>query len=109
MALSFAALVVAFCNPARSETDGIEDKGHALIEKNCARCHATGLSDESPHPEAPPFRELSLKYPVSYLEEALVEGLISGHRDMPEFVFSPTEAVAIIRYLRSIQDRGPAL
>jgi len=39
------------------------------------------------------------------LEEALGEGLLSGHPDMPEFVFGPRDVGAIIRYLQSIQDR----
>src|SRR3954463_13179464 len=60
----------------------------ALLTKNCARCHATGTAGLSPHPEAPPFRTLSRRYPVEGLAEALAEGLFVGHPDMPQFTFN---------------------
>ena len=63
-----------------------------------------GKEGESPHPQAPPFRTLSSKYPVEDLAESLAEGIFSGHPDMPIFVFSPTDVEAIIEYLESIQD-----
>jgi cytochrome c len=80
------------------------DKGEQLVKENCARCHAIGKEGASPHPEAPPFRTLSSKYPVEDLAESLAEGIVSGHPDMPIFVFSPTDVAAIIDYLNSIQD-----
>ena len=87
---------------------GMIDKGQALVEANCARCHAIGKEGESPHKDAPPFRILSSKYPVADLAESLAEGIFSGHPDMPIFVFSPTDVEAIIQYLESIQDTPPA-
>ena len=56
-------------------------------------------------PEAPPFRTLSSKYPVEDIAELLAEGIVSGHPDMPIFVFTPTDVEAIIEYLQSIQDQ----
>jgi cytochrome c len=82
-----------------------ELRGMALLTKNCARCHAVGRAGRSPHPEAPPFRTLSRKYPVDGLAEALAEGLSVGHPDMPEFVFEVDQVSAILSYLRSIQER----
>ena len=79
--------------------------GQRLVEQNCARCHAVTRSGDSPHPQAPPFRTLSSRYPVAQLEEALVEGLSTGHPDMPEFIFSTDNAAAIIAYLKSIQSK----
>jgi mono/diheme cytochrome c family protein len=70
---------------------------------NCSRCHAIGTEGDSPHPEAPSFRTLSSKYPVEDLAESLAEGIVSGHPDMPIFVFDPRDVAAIIQYLRSIQ------
>jgi cytochrome c len=83
---------------------GTVDKGRALVEANCSRCHAIGKEGESPHKDAPPFRTLSSKYPVEDLAESLAEGIFSGHPDMPIFVFGPTDVEAIIEYLESIQD-----
>ena len=79
-------------------------KGEALVRENCARCHAVGKEGDSPHPEAPPFRTLSSKYPVEDLAESLAEGIVSGHPDMPIFAFTPTDVAAIVDYLNSIQD-----
>jgi len=80
-------------------------RGEALPTKNCARCHATGTAGRSPHPEAPPFRTLSRRYPVEGLGEALAEGLFVGHPDMPQFAFDAQDVGAIIAYLKSIQER----
>ena len=41
---------------------------------------------------------------VETLEEALGEGILSGHPDMPEFVFESADVGAIIAYLKSIQE-----
>ena len=98
------AAVLASVLPARAQQDADVAAGQRLVLDNCARCHATGRTGDSPHPVAPPFRTLSKRYPISALDEALVEGLSSGHPDMPEFVFSPDEAASIIAYLQSIQD-----
>ena len=68
-------------------------------------CHAVGRAGTSPHREAPAFRTLSQLYPVDELQEALGEGLSSGHPDMPDFVFPPEQVGAILAYLRSIQAR----
>jgi len=77
--------------------------GRTLLDDNCAGCHAIGATGDSPHETAPPFRELHLRYDVTALSEALVEGLVSGHPDMPEFTFAPEEAEAIVVYLKSLE------
>jgi cytochrome c len=48
---------------------------------------------------------LSSKYPIEDLAESLAEGIVSGHPDMPIFVFSPHDVEAIIEYLNSIQEQ----
>lgn len=79
------------------------DEGQAIAEVNCGECHAVGLVDTSPHEQAPAFRTLSQNYPVTDLEEALAEGIVSGHPDMPEFTFEPEDVAALIAYLESVQ------
>jgi mono/diheme cytochrome c family protein len=104
--LSVAILLAGvWALPASAAEKGMTDKGRALVEEHCARCHAIGVEGDSPHPDAPPFRTLSSKYPVEDLAESLAEGIVSGHPDMPIFVFSPTDVQAIIDYLQSIQDQ----
>jgi mono/diheme cytochrome c family protein len=80
-------------------------RGEALLIRDCGSCHATGISDESSHKDAVAFRTLGKRYPIETLEEALGEGIISGHPDMPELKFDADEVGAIIAYLKSIQRR----
>ncbi|WP_187969203.1 c-type cytochrome [Aquibium microcysteis] len=77
--------------------------GRQLVEANCARCHAIGTDDESAHPEAPAFRTLTERYPLDALEEAFVEGIATGHPDMPEFIASPEQIGAILSFLDTLQ------
>lgn len=87
----------------RHETAALIERGRTLVRDHCSRCHAIGGSGESTFRGAPIFRELWRRYPVDVLEEALAEGFTSGHPAMPEFVFSPRDAEAIVTYLLSIQ------
>ncbi len=80
-------------------------RGEMLLGRDCGHCHATGWTGDSRDPEAIPFRTLGQRYPVESLEEALGEGIISGHPDMPEFRFEGDDVGAIIAYLKSIQQR----
>lgn len=82
--------------------------GFSLVQRNCGVCHAIGATDASPNPAAPLFRELHRRYPIRNLEEALGEGILTGHPQMPEFVFDPEDIEAIMQYLESIQTRQGA-
>ena len=88
-----------------AEDAAVLKRGESIVVRNCARCHATARTGESLHPEAPQFRTLGKRYPIEALEEALGEGIVSGHPDMPEFIFSGSDVHAIIAYLKSIQER----
>lgn len=79
-------------------------EGEAIAEMLCSVCHAVGTEGDSPHPDAKPFRKFSENYPVSSLEEALAEGIVVGHPDMPVWQFEPREAAALVDYIESIQD-----
>ena len=98
-----ACLSLGFALPAEAADKSLVDKGEVLVRKNCSTCHAIGKEGDSPHKEAPPFRTLSAKYPIDDLAESLAEGIVSGHPDMPIFVFSPHDVEAIIQYMESIQ------
>jgi cytochrome c len=97
LAFACAASAAAAQNPAAVK------RGETLLTTNCSRCHAIARTGESTHPEAPAFRTLGKRYPIESLEEALGEGIISGHPGMPEFVFESNDVGAIIAYLKSIQ------
>jgi cytochrome c len=76
--------------------------GRQIAQDNCSRCHAIGPEGDSPFEPAPPFREVAQRWPPSYLAEALGEGIVVGHPDMPEFVFSDPEIDGLIAYLESL-------
>lgn len=85
--------------------DEVLIKGEALLTKNCARCHALGATGDSAHAQAPPFRQVVTRYPLDDLAEALAEGLSTGHPDMPEFVFQPSEIDAILAFLGELKEK----
>ena len=106
--LAATLLLGLAATPVGAAEKDLTDKGKVLVEKNCSRCHAIGKEGDSTHPEAPPFRTLSSRYPIDDLAESLAEGIVSGHPDMPIFVFSPQDVAAIIAYLESIQEKPAA-
>src|ERR1019366_500027 len=101
-----AALLMALGITAAMRPAAAEDlkRGEMLLARDCGSCHSVGSGD-SPAKDAPAFRTLGQRYPVESLEEALGEGFMSGHPDMPEFKFDADDVGAIIAYLKSIQQR----
>lgn len=98
---AIAAAVAAM--PAGAATPDEIDLGRKLAEESCSACHATGADDASKLAEAPAFRDLGKRYPVRDLEEALAEGIVTGHEDMPEVEWDADQITAFIGYLESIQ------
>ena len=82
--------------------------GKALLEKNCGRCHSLDATGTSPLPQAPPLREVYLKYPIDQLEEGFAEGMGGRHRDMPQIQFSQDQVAAILNYFGSITGVDPS-
>lgn len=76
--------------------------GRVLLEANCSGCHAIGLADPSPNPEAPPFRAVVQLYPPEDLAEAFGEGISTGHPEMPEFELTPDQINGLIAYLNTL-------
>jgi mono/diheme cytochrome c family protein len=105
----FAAGGIACAAVAHADFQADEvEKGRAFATENCARCHAVGMADASPHPKAPPFRVVVERYPSENLAEALAEGIVSGHPDMPVFVLKPDEIEAFLAYLDSLGPSTPS-
>ena len=77
--------------------------GYALVQKNCARCHAIASTGDSPFAKAPPFREVVKRYDPALLQEPMAEGIVTGHSAMPDFAFPPESVSAIIAYLQSLR------
>jgi cytochrome c len=78
-----------------------EGKRLALIY--CARCHAIDKVSPSPLKIAPPFRMLHERYPVEMLQEALAEGIVTGHPTMPQFSFDADQVGDFIAFLNTLE------
>ena len=102
ISLTFGIVIALSACPALAQ-EGRVQRGQTFVQVNCAQCHAVGRYDQSPVPEAPPFRTLHTRYPVESLAEALAEGITTGHPSMPEFQLDPAQINDLIAYLKSIQ------
>ncbi|MDN4986703.1 cytochrome c [Bradyrhizobium arachidis] len=80
-----------------------EQRGKAYARVNCARCHAIDRHSASPLKIAPPFRTLDQRYPIDSLEEALAEGIYTGHADMPAFELEPDQIHDLLSYLKTLK------
>lgn len=99
--------VLMFCAwvNASHALDREQQRGKALLETLCGRCHAVGRTGQSPHVDAPSFRTLgdSKLYDEDFAAR-LQDGLSTIHPDMPTFQFSREDAEAAVNYLKSIQE-----
>jgi cytochrome c len=79
------------------------ERGRAFARANCATCHSIDKVSPSPLAIAPPFRTLHERYAVETLEEALAEGIVTGHPTMPEFRLEPDQIGNFIAFLKSLE------
>jgi mono/diheme cytochrome c family protein len=79
------------------------EQGKRLALTWCAKCHAIDKLSPSPLKIAPPFRELHERYPVDMLQEALGEGLVTGHPTMPEFRFDADQVGDFMAFLKTLE------
>jgi mono/diheme cytochrome c family protein len=93
LAMGFSALALAADQSA---------EGKAILQKHCARCHAIGATDDSPLAAAPPLRLVLGRYAVRELQQELMEGMVSRHKEMPQIGFSDEEVAAILAYLQRL-------
>ena len=100
-------LVVVLClilpGAVAAQMSPREQRGQTFVRANCGTCHAIDKASASPLKLAPPFRDLHLRYPVENLQEALVEGIRTGHANMPEFRLDPGQASDVIAYLKALE------
>src|SRR4051794_20503594 len=99
------ALVLLLCmwSEATHALDREQQRGKALLQTLCGRCHAVGQAGRSPHPEAPAFRSFGEdKLYDNDFGQRLQDGLTTIHPDMPTFRFSRSDAEAAVNYLKSI-------
>jgi len=95
--------MLTFAAPALAQMSPSVQRGLTFARTNCARCHSIDKVSPSPLPLAPPFRVLHRRYPVETLEEALAEGIVTGHPSMPEFRLEPDQIGDFIDFLKSLE------
>jgi mono/diheme cytochrome c family protein len=101
-AILLAALVF-LPQSAAAQLSPRAQRGLTYAQANCSRCHAVDKVSQSPLPIAPPFRTLHLRYPVENLQEALAEGIRTGHPNMPAFRLDPGQITDLITYLKTLE------
>jgi mono/diheme cytochrome c family protein len=79
------------------------EQGRRLALLYCAKCHSTDKVSPSPLKIAPPFRTLHERDPVEQLQEALAEGIVTGHPTMPEFSFDADQVGDFIAFLKTLE------
>jgi mono/diheme cytochrome c family protein len=101
-ALASAGALLATSVFAQAQDPAVQ-RGLTFVRANCARCHAIDKVSLSPLAIAPPFRELHKRYPIDSLQEALAEGIQTGHQNMPEFRLEPDQIGNVIAYLKTLE------
>jgi cytochrome c len=94
--------IIARSFPALADEESVR-RGKAFARTNCSRCHSIDRTTRSPRTAAPPFRTLHKRYPIETLEDALGEGLSTGHPRMPEFRLDPGQVGDFINFLKSLE------
>ena len=102
LGLVLAAVAVVWTAAARASEI---EAGRALADRLCARCHAIGPTGASKLSKAPPFRIIANRYSVWSLQEALAEGIVTGHADMPEFKFDPDQIEALLTFMDTYTEK----
>ena len=105
--ICLALLMMGAWSTAGHALDSEQRQGKALLEANCARCHATGKAGQSPVIEAPPFRTFGDKLYDTDFGQRLQDGLTTIHPGMPTFRFDRRDAEAVVNYLKAIQQHKP--
>jgi len=90
--------------PARAQEVSVT-AGRELAMARCSRCHAVGRTGDSPNPRSPRFRDLGARFPFAGLREALMQGMIVGHPEMPIQHLTQAESGDLIAYMRTLQER----
>lgn len=104
--LQWPAVIAVFLigvSAAQAQLSPSTQRGMTFARANCSRCHAIDKVSPSSLAIAPPFRTLHKRYPVETLEEALGEGIVTGHPNMPEFKLAPDQVGDFIAFLKTLE------
>jgi cytochrome c len=98
--------LLLLATPAAAADDAAIAIGKALAQQNCTTCHAIGTDDKSPIADAPPFRDIAVRYDLVDLEDSLNEGVATEHPLMPNWQMTPEQAHALASFVMSLAPAG---
>ena len=101
-----AGIAASLVIPLEAHAQGDVVRGKEFVDRNCARCHAVSLDDDSHMPEAPALRTLHKRYPIDNLAEAFAEGVVTGHPEMPNFELDTETINDMLAYIKSLAGPG---
>jgi len=96
------AFLVPLTASSHAASPGVQ-RGVHFARLHCAKCHSIDKVSPSPLAAAPPFRDLHKRYAVETLEEALGEGIVTGHPSMPQFRLEPDQINDFVAFLKSLE------
>lgn len=101
------ACILLLWGPATAAAEEVTKlaRGKAILQEKCGHCHAVGEMGESPLEIAPPMRDIYTRYAPRELQEELLEGKVSRHKEMPQIQFSHEDVDAILWYLYELAKR----
>jgi mono/diheme cytochrome c family protein len=99
-----AGVLIATASLVRAQLTGDAVAGHALAERECARCHPIEARDTSPPNRRPPsFRAIANAPGMT--GASLHAFLSSPHRHMPDLILSETEQGDLIAYIMAMREK----
>jgi mono/diheme cytochrome c family protein len=105
---SYTLAAILLCLPTASDAakrGKLEERGKAILQEKCGRCHAVAAVGASPLKQAPPMRDIYARFLPRELQAELTEGIVSKHREMPQIEFSDEDVHAIMTYLYALAVR----
>lgn len=87
---------------AGASADDAADRGQALAERWCQRCHVIGNAPQPSAVEGAPAWPGLLQRP-GFTVDTLRQALLAPHPPMPEFPVSERDIADLMAYLRSIR------
>ena len=97
-----AALLCLAATSNAADPSKLELRGKVILQEKCGRCHAVEAVGESPLKIAPPMRDIYARFAPRELQEELLEGKVSRHKEMPQIEFSQEDVDAILAYLYAL-------
>jgi len=103
--LLILAVAAVMASPAKA-AETLAAQGYVAALGHCAGCHGIYTAQASPHPGAPAFADVGLRYADPALELRILAVTKTGHYAMPPRRLTPTETHTLAVFIREIADRA---